>query len=263
MRSFLKFSLTTAICLISLSANAEIPLSSLQAIVVRTKDWTAVQAKITLYERLSGNEQWRSVGPGFQAVVGKKGMGWGRGIFDPADATGSSFRKEGDKRSPAGIFTIGNTFGITPTAYAKKTLNLKMPYIHITESTQCVGDGVSEYYNMIVDTKSVTPDWIDESANELMFLDAIRDEAAYKWGFFIDNNSNKNPLNSMKRDKVSGSCIFMHIWKGDGTGTSGCTATDEVNLKKVISWLDYKKTPLIIQLPDSEYARLKNKWQLP
>jgi L,D-peptidoglycan transpeptidase YkuD (ErfK/YbiS/YcfS/YnhG family) len=259
----LKVPLTIMVLLLSATARAEIPGQSLQAIVVKTTDWTAVPARILLYERQGPAEKWEKVGGTIQAVVGKKGMGWGKGIFSPADATGNTFRKEGDKRAPAGIFTIGSTFGITPTTYAKKTLNLKMPYIHITDTVQCIGDSVSEYYNMIVDTQSVTRDWIDESANEMMFLDAVRDEGAYRWGFFIDHNSDKNPLPAMKRDRVSGSCIFMHIWKNSETGTSGCTATDEENLVKIIKWLDYKKNPVFIQLPDFEYDRLKGRWQLP
>jgi D-alanyl-D-alanine dipeptidase len=31
----------------------------------------------------------------------------------------------------------------------------------------------------------------------------------------------------------------------------------------VLGWLDPAKKPLLVQLPESEYQRLKKKWKLP
>jgi L,D-peptidoglycan transpeptidase YkuD (ErfK/YbiS/YcfS/YnhG family) len=248
---------------ITLAAFAEIPVQTLQMIVVKNKTWDSVSSEIILYQRDNLDAKWQIFGKPIISVVGKKGLGWGRGIFKKEDISGGIIRQEGDKRAPAGIFTISNSFGVFPVNYAKKQIDLKMPYIHLTDSVQCIGDSSSAYYNMLLDTKTVTPDWLDESNNELMLLDGIRDEAAYKWGLFIDNNSDKNPEPEMKRQKFAGSCIFMHIWKGPDKGTSGCVATDEENLKKIIQWLDHTKNPVIVILPESEYVRLKNKWNLP
>ena len=54
-----------------------------------------------------------------------------------------------------------------------------------------------------------------------------------------------------------GSCIYLHIWKAPGVATSGCTAMEEAALERVVRWLDARKRPLLVQLPASEYRKLK------
>jgi len=62
----------------------------------------------------------------------------------------------------------------------------------------------------------------------------------------------------------NGSCIFLHIWRGPGQGTAGCTAMPEEILLDTIHWLNSKApNAVLVQLPDSEYQRLKAKWSLP
>jgi L,D-peptidoglycan transpeptidase YkuD (ErfK/YbiS/YcfS/YnhG family) len=62
----------------------------------------------------------------------------------------------------------------------------------------------------------------------------------------------------------NGSCIFLHIWRGPGQGTAGCTAMPEQNLKEIIHWLNSKSSAaLLVQLPRPEYDRLKPLWNLP
>lgn len=232
-----------------------------QLILVTTPNWTSYKAKINLYEKDGVN--WKKSKDDIKAVIGKNGMGWGKGIYNQEDAINNTFRKEGDKRTPAGIFTISTVFGLNNILEAKKELNLKYPYIELTDNTRCIGESDSKYYNEIVEQDKVSKDWKNDKNNELMRYEAIRDEQAYKWGLFIDHNSNLNKSIFMKKDSTSGSCIFMHLWKNEDTPTSGCTAIEESQIKKIISWLDYSKNPIIAQLPESEYKRLKNKWNLP
>jgi D-alanyl-D-alanine dipeptidase len=133
---------------------------------------------------------------------------------------------------------------------------LKMPYLTLTDSMRCIGANESSLYNQIVDSKKVKKDWKDDSDNEYMRLDAIRDEGAYRWGIFVNHNTPDT-------DRVSGSCIFIHLWKGDGTGTSGCTAMDKDQIEILLTWLDQAKHPVLVQLPQAEYVRLKQAWELP
>ena len=235
---------------------------SSQMIVVKSDGWESIKAKISLYEKDSQNN-WIKFGEDIPAVLGKNGFGWGRGIFSPEDVKNNTYRQEGDKRAPAGIFTIGNVFGIEEHHSAQKRLNLKMPYVFLNETMQCVGEGKSKYYNQIVDTSKVEKDWDNDKNNEMMRYEGLRDEQAYKWGIFINNNSDLNPDKNMQRDKNAGSCIFIHIWKNEDTGTAGCTAIKTKDIEKIISWLDVRKKPLITQLPQAEYNRLKDKWNLP
>ncbi|MFN8578679.1 MAG: hypothetical protein U0354_17765 [Candidatus Sericytochromatia bacterium] len=259
------FKIYTSLFLIMMSINQcqNKPYSNTsQLIVVKSKSWDSIKANIELYERDS-NDKWVKKQETIPSVLGKKGLGWGRGIYNPEDVKNNTFRQEGDKRAPAGIFTLGETFGIMEYNQAKEKLGLKMPYTYLSDTIQCIGEGNSKYYNSIIDTSKVTKDWINEKNNELMRFEGLRDEQAYKWGVFINHNVDSNPNKDMKKDKNAGSCIFIHIWKNENTGTSGCTAVSENNIEKIISWLDYNKNPLIVQLPEDEYSRLKEKWNLP
>jgi D-alanyl-D-alanine dipeptidase len=60
-----------------------------------------------------------------------------------------------------------------------------------------------------------------------------------------------------------GSCIFLHIWAGPSKGTAGCTAMPQPRLETLLRWLDAKKRPLLVQLPEAVYARLRDAWRLP
>lgn len=231
-----------------------IPAESRQMIRVISADWSAVPASLRRYQRASATAPWQVVGPDIPVVLGKKGMGWGRGLHALSDAQNGDFRKEGDKRAPAGVFSLGTVFGLATPAEVKPWLN--MPYVTLTDSMRCIGANESTLYNQIVDTNTVKKDWKDDSDNEYMRLDAIRDEGAYRWGIFVNHNSPNT-------DRVSGSCIFIHLWKGDGSGTSGCTAMDKDHIEVLLKWLDQKKHPVLVQLPQAEYQRLKEAWDLP
>ncbi|MBF8262931.1 MAG: hypothetical protein HW387_596 [Parachlamydiales bacterium] len=50
-----------------------------------------------------------------------------------------------------------------------------------------------------------------------------------------------------------GSAIFMHIWRDPGFPTAGCTAMQEKDIGDIVSWLDEKKHPVLVQLPMEEY----------
>ena len=60
-----------------------------------------------------------------------------------------------------------------------------------------------------------------------------------------------------------GSCIFLHVWRGPGTATAGCTAMPDAALQEVIVWLDADAAPVLVQLPASEAERLRAGWGLP
>ena len=166
----------------------------------------------------------------------------------------------GSLRYPAGIFRLSSVFGLATPTQASQWLTLHMPYLHLHEYIRCIGDAPSQYYNTVLDVRTITPDWTDPSNNEYMRRDAIRDEGAYRWGVTVDHNTANNAL---PKDKVSGSCIFLHIWKGDGSGTSGCTAMSKSDMVDLVNWLDARKNPVLVQLPAPVYAQYQSQWQLP
>jgi D-alanyl-D-alanine dipeptidase len=114
-------------------------------IVVTTSDWNAVEGRLRRYERTTVDEKWRPVGDPISIVVGKNGLAWGIGIVPADDAQVRSasdpVKREGDGRAPAGIFDLGTAFG-----YASEPLwGLKMPYLNLTPSIECVDDPGSKH----------------------------------------------------------------------------------------------------------------------
>jgi L,D-peptidoglycan transpeptidase YkuD (ErfK/YbiS/YcfS/YnhG family) len=213
-----------------------------QLIVVTTESWDAVFGELRRFERVDG--QWKAVGMPMRANVGKKGMGWGIGLHGTFPEGGER-KREGDKRAPAGVFSLDELFG---SATAEESGITRFGYRQMTTSFVGVDDSVSVYYNRIVDSARVQRDW--KSAEEMLSTDGT-----YRWGAVIRHNWEQLP--------GSGSCIFLHIWKGEGIGTSGCTALAPANVETVLRWLDATKNPLLVQLPRAEYERRKQAWGLP
>jgi D-alanyl-D-alanine dipeptidase len=55
----------------------------------------------------------------------------------------------------------------------------------------------------------------------------------------------------------------MHIWENGHQGTDGCTAMEEANILRVLHWINAGEHPLLVQLPDAEYKKLRKKYGLP
>ena len=92
--------------LLSLTAKAQvISDKTSQCLVGIAEDWNSSHATLTLYERRKG--EWWKVGDSWSSRLGKKGLAWGLGLH-PVPA-GSTQKKEGDWKSPAGVFELGTT----------------------------------------------------------------------------------------------------------------------------------------------------------
>jgi hypothetical protein len=223
--------------------------SSTQLIVVTTSDWSAVEGRLQRYERANPHKKWKPAGGPTSVVVGKNGLGWGSGAVVSDDpkirAASDPVKKEGDGKAPAGIFTVSQAFGYAPQPLS----GWKMPYLNLTASVECVDDISSKFYNRVVDRAAVAPDW---NSSEHM----LRPDELYRWGIVVDHNSNPP-------QPGGGSCIFLHIWRGEGKGTVGCTAMPQEQLESVLGWLDPARKPLLVQLPLPQYERLKKAWRLP
>jgi L,D-peptidoglycan transpeptidase YkuD (ErfK/YbiS/YcfS/YnhG family) len=219
---------------------------SLQMIVVTTPDWNTVAGNLQRYERAQPGEQWKPVNGPIAIVVGKKGMGWGAGIIQTSTRSPQDpIKKEGDGKSPAGVFRIGTAFGYAP----QKPTDWKMSYISLTPTVECVDDTASHYYNQIVDRATVTPDW---HSSEHMSEAGV----AYRWGAVILQNVNPAVPSG-------GSCVFMHIWGGAGVGTAGCTAMPQDQLEPILAWLDPAKNPILVQMPVAQYKKQSAPLHLP
>ncbi len=218
-----------------------------QLVVVTTPDWTTVSGTLQRWQRIAPGRAWQPVGSPIPIVVGKAGLGWGIGAMPvhTARRTGDPVKHEGDRRSPAGIFSFGAAFGYAPQAPA----SWKMPYLPIVATTHCVDDPHSRYYNRIVDSTHVPPDW---NSSETMREAGI----SYTWGAVINQNLS-HPVPG------AGSCVFMHVWSGPTAGTVGCTAMAEDNVKQVLAWLIPADHPLLVQMPAAQYRLIRKSLHLP
>ncbi|HEU4414166.1 MAG TPA: hypothetical protein VFT65_05235, partial [Candidatus Angelobacter sp.] len=78
----------------------------------------------------------------------------------------------------------------------------------------------------------------------------------YRWGILVEHNSNP-------ATPGAGSCIFMHIWRGPGQPTVGCTAMQQADLESLLGWLDPVRDPLLVQMPITKYQQLRTGWRWP
>jgi D-alanyl-D-alanine dipeptidase len=244
-----------AVSALAKGAGGDAFASSTQLIVVTTASWDAVDGRLQRYQRTSAHGAWGPVGDSFAIVVGKHGLGWGVGVMAAA-AEGRSatdpVKKEGDGKSPAGVFQLGTAFGAAPEILSGS----KMRYLELTPSIECVDDVSSRHYNRLVDrSKTAEIDW---KSSEHM-----RDVGeAYRMGIVVDHNGIAGP-ESKPPVRGGGSCIFLHIWQGPGHGTAGCTAMAPGEMEGLLRWLDPKRKPLLVQLTAGEYARVMKSWKLP
>ena len=224
-------------------SGSPIPEASRQLVVVVTPSWEATTGTLRRFARTGPDAPWHPVGEPVEVVVGRSGLGWGRGLHGAPPSEGPQ-KAEGDGRAPAGVFLLTTAFGYATADSA----NTGLPYLQATPDLECVDDAASRYYNQVLDRTSVAADW---SSHEEM----RRGDVLYRRGVVVAHNAEAAP--------GGGSCIFLHVWRGPGSTTSGCTAMPEPSLAEVIAWLDHDAAPVLVQLPSSVYRRLRNAWGLP
>ena len=211
---------------------------SRQLLVVTTDSWPDSRGTMSIFER-NGDSSWWQSGPRIDVVVGRAGLGWGRGMIDTKSLPGP-VKREGDDTAPAGVFRLGSVFG-----FRRET---KMPFVNLSKNMVAVDDPRSRYYNRIIDISKINiADW--KHAEKLFGVDA------YKSGIVVEHN--------VPPKAGAGSCIFLHVWKNTNTSTSGCTAMSERDLTRIIHWLDPEKNPLLVQMPRPVYRGLRAEWNLP
>ena len=165
-----------------------------------------IHAEITACQRIG--TQWHSVlTPHIKGVIGTHGVA----------AVGK--KKEGDRKTPRGIYPLGAAFGT-------HALALHMDYRYITADDKFVDDATSAQYNT----------WVVGPTNAKSYESMLIEP--YKLGAVI--NYNMNPI-----VPGAGSAIFMHVWTSSNQSTAGCVAMDEKSLLSILHWLDKKQHPYV------------------
>ena len=183
-------------------------LDSEQVIIIEVEDESSLYSKLSFYEKV--NNTWIEKLSDIPSTVGKKGI---------------NKEKEGDSKTPTGIYSLGSAFGY------ENDLDTKYPFLEITYMHNWIDDVNSKYYNQLVNYIDGNKKVFD-SSEQLITFDV------YKYGVFINYN--------LENEKGLGSAIFLHIYRSVDSPTGGCVALDEENLKYIIENLDKSKNPLIV-----------------
>ncbi|MGH8025918.1 MAG: L,D-transpeptidase family protein [Pseudoxanthomonas sp.] len=247
--------LTFAICALALAACAHRPSSSPspdaaweaaeQAVVVTTAGWDANRGTLRTFERAQGD--WREVGAERPVMIGRNGSAWGLGLH--SGTLPGPVKQEGDGRSPAGVFGIGQAFG-----YARNA-QTSLPYDVMQASNYCMDVSGSPLYNRIVDARTIGEAAVAGSTEPMRLDLRNAGDQRYRLGFVIEHNPHAQ--------RNAGSCIFAHLWKQPGEATAGCTAMDDAVMARLLGWLRPDRHPVFVLMPEPQYRGLRAEWNLP
>jgi L,D-peptidoglycan transpeptidase YkuD (ErfK/YbiS/YcfS/YnhG family) len=180
-----------------------------QLIFVVNRDPRSYRARMYTLERIEG--QWRRAFKTIDATIGS------RGFAVPGK------KREGDRRTPTGIYALGTAFGYRPAIATG--LNYRM----VTQSDFWVDDVNSDQYNT----------WVHGKPRASSYERLKRGDNQYKYGIVVEYNT--DPIVRGK-----GSAIFVHVFRDPNRPTAGCIAIAERDIIEILRWLDIRKKPLII-----------------
>ncbi len=230
-----------------LDMNSTLLRSSLQLITVVTPSWSSHLCVMQLYSRYPDDNQWKAQGSSWPCVVGRNGLAWGRGTVAINDA--GLRKREGDGKSPAGMFDVLNAFGRTSVDKAK-ALGVALNYREITPETVCINQPGTPLYNRIMDINN------NSDASGLRSESMFRSSATNTWGLIIEHNT-KNPVDG------AGTCVFVNVWPGARRPTGGSIGSDVSHMQQLVAALDPQKKPALVVLPKPVYQEKIDTWGLP
>lgn len=228
-------------------AAADQPLDATvrQVVVVVTPSWNATDGRLAWFER-DRTTPWRRVAEPVDVTVGRAGCAWGLGLH-PTGLPGPA-KREGDLRSPAGVFAIGTAFG------AAARLDTGLPYRPLDGDDWCIDVPESPLYNRTVSSRDVGVAAVVGSTERMRRDLPPTSDGQYAIGFIIGHNP--RGLAGM------GSCVFAHLHAAPGVPTSACTGFAETDLRRLLAWLRGDARPAFVLLPAPEAGRLRE-WGLP
>ena len=180
-----------------------------QMLVVAAFDEKATDAWISLHEKKEDGS-WHMVmtSPGF---IGKNGLGK---------------TKEGDAKTPTGVFHFNRAFGIAEDP------GCAIPYVKADDNTYWSGDPREGYhYNELVSLKDL-PDLSKEDSEHIA-------DYHYHYQYCLNISYNEEGTPGL------GSAIFLHCFGPAKPFTGGCVAIPEDHMKYVMQKVD-QNTAVVI-----------------
>ena len=236
-----------ALTAVAVASAADPPLDATvrQVVVVVTPSWDATHGRLAWFER-EHMTAWRRMADPVPVTVGRAGCAWGLGLH-PTGLPGPT-KREGDLRSPAGVFAIGTAFG------AATQLDTGLPYRALDGDDWCIDVPASPLYNRTVSSRDVGAAAVVGSTERMRRDLPPTSDGQYAIGFIIGHNP--------RGLAGKGSCIFAHVYAGPGVPTSACTGFAEADLRRLLAWLRGDARPAFVLLPTPEAGRLRE-WGLP
>ncbi len=193
-------------------SNHAISKSSQLIVVLQSKN-NYRKANLHTYEKTNG--KWNRVMTVYDVNLGKNGM------------ARNNSKKEGDGKTPEGLFDISSAFG------KKNDVGAKLPFYELSGNQYVwVSDETSKLYNTIVNDKKGE---FRNSKNEILNDYA---EDLYKYAIVVDYNMNPAV-------KGKGSAIFIHVQRGKDKPTAGCVSLSQMKMVELLKWLNPSKKPCI------------------
>jgi L,D-peptidoglycan transpeptidase YkuD (ErfK/YbiS/YcfS/YnhG family) len=183
-----------------------------QAVVVAAGGYGTSTATLTAYQRNPPGQrdpsEWTQVFGPWEAHIGRNGVA----------PTGQ--KREGDGRTPSGVFGFDFMFGVNPNP------GVKFPFRAITGA------------NIVWDDDPASPnynEWIDTDTADAGAAPEPMHVGAYGSGAVIAYNDARTP--------GLGSAIFLHL--STGGSTAGCVSLPGRELLPLLRWLDPARAPRI------------------
>ncbi len=192
------------------NSSSVLPSNCQQAVFVDT-----ASSKLILYNK--NGDTWNPILTA-SAKFGRKGT--------------TTLKKEGDGKTPLGVFDIGFYFGL-------KDCSSSIRFFKVDENTIWIDDSNSYYYNTISE-EEVGGDWDSyEKLYDSYFKNNI-------FNYCIYFESNGDGINGGSANADEGSLITICGKNTTLTSTSGCIDISGKNMEKLLKSLDISLNPVVV-----------------
>ncbi|MGA3174519.1 MAG: L,D-transpeptidase family protein [Syntrophorhabdales bacterium] len=195
--------------LMEFAASHRAQIGNASQIVLVAGAYASSLASIFTFE--GGREKWNPVSGPIRGNTGKNGFA----------APGT--KREGDGKTPSGVFRLGTAFGYAPA------IRTEMIYRQAGEDDFWVNDVNSPDYNR----------WVRARGGGVSWERMKRDDDLHKYGIVVEYNT--SPV-----VKGLGSAIFFHVWRGEGEPTDGCISMPEDAIAGTLAWLHASAAPVAV-----------------
>ncbi len=197
------------------------PAETRQLVLVQAASAGSTQGTLTRWQRDGAG--WQVVGAQVAVDLGRAGLAWGRGLLQGQ----APQKREGDGRSPLGVFALGTAFG-----RGARPVGVAWPWRRTGPDDRWIDDSRSPLYNR----------WTSAALAGAASAEVLaRPDGLYDLALVVEHNTAAVVAGG-------GSAIFLHV--SSGQPTSGCTALAKANLLELLRWLKPAARPLLIQVAD-------------